>query len=129
MLFKTMTFSPRKLYDTMCPAGGLRRKNGWSGEGSHTVFHRVLSECKPRERGWNIKNVSNERPAWWPRRVRKPLPSLVSMNGVESNEEREKGSPVNYMHQGKHREAGGKVKAQKLGRRELPGVFTPTRVR
>ncbi len=56
---------------------------------------------EPRGRWWNIKEVSNDRPTWRPRRVRKSSPP-ISTDGAKSDEEREENGHVDNMYQRKH---------------------------
>ena len=92
---------PRIRKYTMCPAT-WPQKNTLAEKGSHTVFLGELGVCEPSERRWKIKKVANDRPAWWPRRVRKPSSPLITMESAASNEEREKNRHVDNMHQRKH---------------------------
>ena len=51
---------------------------------------------------WNIKKVTNDGPAWRPRRIRKSHPPTTGIESAVRNEEREKQKEINNMYERKH---------------------------
>ena len=88
----------------MCPVAEPQEKKleHLECECVHTIFLRVLNVPEPRGRSWNIKNVAEDRPAWWSRRVTKSPSVPISMCGAKSNEKRQKNGRVEDMYERKH---------------------------
>ena len=51
---------------------------------------------------WDIKKVTNDGPAWRPRRIRKSPPPPICIESAASDEEREKHRHVDNMYERKH---------------------------
>jgi hypothetical protein len=62
---------------------------------SLTIFLRQIRVARPRRKLWNIKQIPNDRPRWWPRGIREtPSPSVI-IEGEEGIKTKEEGEAVN----------------------------------
>ena len=89
MVINTMISFPRTRKYTICPAIWSQKKT-LAEKGGHTVFLGELGVCEPSGHRWKIKNVADDKPTWWPRRVRKSPSPLIAIESAASYEEEEK---------------------------------------